>query len=117
MEHEGIDAGPERRVEPAAGSDAGPNGPAVAGWAAKSLPLLMFGPIGYGRVIGRIARPGLFVQALAPFVVASAVERFSDRAVLEMGIVGALAALLCFLAIRPGTDRSRAAPRSSVAPH
>jgi len=45
--------------------------------ARGALPLLMFGPTGYGRVIGRIARPGLFVQALAPFVVASAVERFS----------------------------------------
>jgi MFS family permease len=66
-----------------------------------ALPLLMFGATGYGRVIGRIARPALFVQALAPFVVASAVERFSDRAVLEMGIVGALLALGCFLAIRP----------------
>jgi MFS family permease len=69
--------------------------------ARGALPLVMFGPTGYGRVIGRIARPGLFVQALAPFVVASAVERFSDRTVLEMGIVGALMALGCFLAIRP----------------
>ena len=69
--------------------------------ARGALPLVMFGPTGYGRVIGRIARPGLFVQALAPFVVASAVERFSDRIVLEMGIVGALLALGCFLAIRP----------------
>jgi MFS family permease len=68
--------------------------------ARGALPLLMFGSTGYGRVIGRIARPGLFVQALAPFVVASAVERFSDRVVLEMGIVGALLALGCFLAIR-----------------
>jgi predicted MFS family arabinose efflux permease len=75
--------------------------------ARGALPLLMFGPVGYGRVIGRIARPGLFVQALAPFVVASAVERFSDRTVLEMGIVGALLALGCFLAIRvPRTQRS-----------
>jgi MFS family permease len=69
--------------------------------ARGALPLLMFGASGYGRVIGRIARPALFVQALAPFVVASAVERFSDRTVLEMGIVGALLALGCFLAIRP----------------
>jgi MFS family permease len=68
--------------------------------ARGALPLLMFGPIGYGRVIGRIARPALFVQALAPFVVASAVERFSDRIVLEMGIVGALLVLGCFLAIK-----------------
>jgi hypothetical protein len=69
--------------------------------ARGALPLLMYGPTGYGRVIGRIARPALFVQALAPFVVASAFERFSDRTVLEIGIVGALLALGCFLAIRP----------------
>src|SRR3954465_5260145 len=68
--------------------------------ARGALPLVMFGPVGYGRVIGRIARPGLFVQALAPFVVASAVERFSDEAVLVSAIVGALLALACFLAIR-----------------
>src|SRR3954471_3716606 len=75
--------------------------------ARGALPLMMFGAAGYGRVIGRIARPALFVQALAPFVVASAVERFSDRAVLEMGIVGALLALGCFLAIHvPRTQRS-----------
>src|SRR5258707_11855660 len=75
--------------------------------ARGALPLLIFGPTGYGRVIGRIARPGLFVQALAPFVVASAVERFSDRTVLEMGIVGALLTLGCLLAIRvPRTQRS-----------
>jgi MFS family permease len=75
--------------------------------ARGALPLVMFGPVGYGRVIGRIARPGLFVQALAPFVVASAVERFSDRTVLEAGIVGALLALGCFLAISvPRTQRS-----------
>src|SRR3954452_9540857 len=68
--------------------------------ARGALPLLLFGPVGYGRVIGRIARPGLFVQAMAPFVVAAAFERLSDRTVLEMGIVGALLGLGCFLAIR-----------------
>jgi hypothetical protein len=73
--------------------------------ARGALPLMMFGAVGYGRVIGRIARPALFVQALAPFVVASAVERFSDRAVLEAGFFGALVALGCFLAIRPGAAR------------
>jgi MFS family permease len=79
--------------------------------ARGALPLLMFGAIGYGRVIGRIARPALFVQALAPFVVASAAERFSDRAVLEMGIFVALLALGCFLAIRPKTARHSATAR------
>jgi MFS family permease len=69
--------------------------------ARGALPLLMFGPAGYGRVIGRIARPALFVQAMAPFLVAWAFERFSDRTVLETGIVGALLALACFMGIRP----------------
>src|SRR3954447_11364522 len=69
--------------------------------ARGALPLLMFGPVGYGRVVGRIARPALFVQAMAPFVVASAFERFSDRTVLEAGVVGALLGLGCFLGIRP----------------
>lgn len=74
--------------------------------ARGALPLMMFGPAGYGRVIGRIARPALFVQALAPFVVASAVEQFSDRAVLFAGTVGATVVLACFLAIRPPTAAS-----------
>jgi predicted MFS family arabinose efflux permease len=69
--------------------------------ARGSLPLVMFGPQGYGRVIGRIARPALFLQAFAPFVVASAVERWSDQTVLEMGMLGAMVALGCFLTIRP----------------
>jgi MFS family permease len=67
--------------------------------ARGSLPLVMFGPEGYGRVIGRIARPALFVQASAPFVVAAAIERFSDVAVLAGGLFCSLAALGCFLAI------------------
>jgi len=75
--------------------------------ARGSLPLLMFGHAGYGRVIGRIARPALFIQASAPFVVAAAVERFSDAAVIEVGMVTALAGLGCFLLLRP----PRAAPR------
>ncbi|MCG6207804.1 MFS transporter [Rhodopseudomonas sp. HC1] len=69
--------------------------------ARGGLPLLMFGPEGYGRVIGRIARPALFVQASAPFVVAAAVERFSDAAVIEIGMLAALAGTVCFLLIKP----------------
>jgi hypothetical protein len=68
--------------------------------ARGALPLLMFGPVGYGRVLGRIARPALFVQASAPFIVALAVERLSDQTVLEMAMVATLLALGCFLAIR-----------------
>lgn len=75
--------------------------------ARGSLPLVMFGPEGYGRVIGRIARPALFVQASAPFVVAAAVERFSDTAVLGGWLICALAALACFLALRAAPVRAQ----------
>jgi hypothetical protein len=76
--------------------------------ARGALPLLMFGASGYGRVIGRIARPALFVQASAPFVVAFAVERLSDPVVIEIGMAGALVALGCFMAIRaPGVAARR----------
>ncbi len=69
--------------------------------ARGALPLMLFGPVGYGRVVGRIARPALMLQALAPFAVASAAEQLSDRTVLELATVGALVALACFAAIRP----------------
>jgi len=71
-----------------------------------ALPLLMFGPVGYGRVLGRIARPVQFVQAVAPFVVASAVETLPDRSVLVLATCGALAVLACFIGIKaPGKAR------------
>ena len=78
--------------------------------ARGSLPLLMFGPAGYGRVIGRIARPALFVQASAPFVVAAAVERFSDAGGDRDRDGAALAGLGCFL--RSGRRGGAAALRS-----
>lgn len=75
--------------------------------ARGAVPLAMFGPTGYGRVIGRIARPALLLQASAPFAVAAAAERLSDRTVLELGAVGALAALSCLLALRMPSTSSR----------
>jgi MFS family permease len=75
--------------------------------ARGALPLTMFGPVGYGRVIGRIARPALLLQALAPFAVASAAEIMSDKVVLELAAVGALVAMACFLAIRPPRTAQR----------
>ena len=73
--------------------------------ARGALPLMLFGASGYGRVIGRIARPALFVQAAAPFLVALAVEQFSDRVVLELALLGAIAALACLLALNPSKAR------------
>ncbi len=75
--------------------------------ARGALPLAMFGPIGYGRVIGRIARPALLLQASAPFTVAAVAQRLSDETVLELGAIGALVALGCLLALRLPSPASR----------
>jgi predicted MFS family arabinose efflux permease len=65
-----------------------------------ALPLALFGPIGYGRVIGRIAGPSLIMQAMAPFVLAFAIERASDPAALALAGCFVLIALSSFAAIR-----------------
>ncbi|MPZ40287.1 MAG: MFS transporter [Rhizobiales bacterium] len=56
--------------------------------ARGTVPLVLFGPIGYGALLGRIAGPWLVMQAMAPLVLAFIAERTSDPAAL------ALAALL-----------------------
>jgi MFS family permease len=73
------------------------------GWmtiARGNVPLALFGPNGYGRLIGRIAAPALFMQAVGPLLLALVAEGLSDRAAI--GTIGlfALAALGCFLAIK-----------------
>lgn len=75
--------------------------------ARGAVPLAMFGPTGYGRVIGRIARPALLLQASAPFAVAAAAQHLSDRTVLEFGAIGAVVALCCLLALRLPAAPSR----------
>ena len=67
--------------------------------ARGALPLVMFGAVGYGRVIGRIARPASFVQASAPFVVALAIGHFSDPAVLASGALAAAIVLACLMGL------------------
>jgi len=68
--------------------------------ARGAVPLALFGPVGYGRVIGRIAGPSLIMQAMAPFVLAFAIERASDPAALMLAACFTLIALACFAAIR-----------------
>lgn len=68
--------------------------------ARGAVPLALFGPVGYGRVIGRIAGPSLIMQAMAPFVLAFAIERASDPAALMLAACFTLIALGCFAAIR-----------------
>jgi predicted MFS family arabinose efflux permease len=68
--------------------------------ARGTVPLAIFGPSGYGRLMGQIAAPVLLMQAFGPLALAFVAEQFSDRAAI--GTIGlfALAALGCFLAIR-----------------
>jgi MFS family permease len=65
-----------------------------------TVPLALFGPRGYGRVIGRIAGPSLIVQSSAPPIVAFVAEHVNDMAALAFTSVFAAASFGCFLAVR-----------------
>jgi dipeptide/tripeptide permease len=68
--------------------------------ARGAVPLALFGPLGFGAVVGRLARPWLAMQAAAPLVLAVVAERVSDAAALALAAVLALIALGCFVALR-----------------
>ena len=68
--------------------------------ARGAVPLALFGPVGYGRTVGRIAGPSLIVTAVAPVVLAFVIERASDPAALALAAAFAVVALGCFLAVR-----------------
>jgi hypothetical protein len=60
----------------------------------------LFGPSGFGLLIGRLAKPFLLMQAVAPLVMAFVIERLSDGAALAFAAVFVAVALSCFIAIR-----------------
>ena len=64
-----------------------------------AVPLALFGAAGYGRVLGRIAKPFQVMQALAPLVLAFVVERGSDAWALALTAAFTLVALICFAMI------------------
>jgi hypothetical protein len=65
-----------------------------------AVPLALFGPAGYGRTIGRIARMALIVTAAAPVAMAFVAERTSDAVALGVTAGFAITALTCFLLVR-----------------
>jgi hypothetical protein len=69
--------------------------------ARGTVPLALFGPTGYGALIGRIGGPFLLMQAVAPLALAFVVERTSDPAALAVTAALALVAFICFVALRP----------------
>ena len=68
--------------------------------ARGAVPLALFGPVGYGRIIGRIARPALVITAVAPVVIAFVAERASDPVALAVAAGFSVVALICFMLIR-----------------
>jgi len=68
--------------------------------ARGAVPLALFGAVGYGRIIGRIARPALVITAVAPVVIAAVAERTSDPVALGVAAAFAVLALICFVLIR-----------------
>ena len=68
--------------------------------ARGTLPLALFGPQGYGYLVGRLAAPALAVQAAAPIAMALVIERVSDPAALALTAGFIVVAFVCFLCIR-----------------
>ena len=68
--------------------------------ARGAVPLSLFGYTGYGRVLGRIAKPFQMMQAIAPLALAFVVERAGDPVALSVTAAFAVASLVCLLMIR-----------------
>ena len=68
--------------------------------ARGAVPLALFGATGYGRVLGRIAKPYQVMQAVAPLALAFVVERSGDPMALAATAAFGVASLICLIAIR-----------------
>lgn len=76
--------------------------------ARGTVPLVLFDPLVYGTVTGRIAAPAFWFSALSPFVVALALDHGGAALALALLAVPALAALAAALAL--AIERPRRAP-------
>jgi len=68
--------------------------------ARGAVPLALFGAVGYGGIIGRIAGPALIVTSIAPVVVAFIAERAGDPIALASVAAFGLLSLVCFALVR-----------------
>jgi MFS family permease len=68
--------------------------------ARGTVPLALFGAAGYGRLMGRIGGPYLFVQSVAPVVLTYVSDRVSDAVGLILVAAFAVVAFVCFVLIR-----------------
>jgi MFS family permease len=75
--------------------------------AKGTLPLVIFGPSGYGLRQGLLMAPARFGQAGAPFLFALLMERYGAAALLLSAALG-LAGLSALLALAPSSTAERA---------
>jgi MFS family permease len=68
--------------------------------ARGTVPLVLFGSAGYGKIVGKIAGPSLVMQAAAPLVLAFVAEHLGDYHALGLVALFALAALAAFFLVR-----------------
>jgi hypothetical protein len=68
--------------------------------ARGAVPLALFGPVGYGHVMGRIGGAFLVMQAIAPLALAFAAEHSSDVMVLAIVAGFALVSFVGLMAMR-----------------
>jgi hypothetical protein len=72
--------------------------------ARGAVPLALFGPFGYGRVMGRLSAPWMLMQSVAPLVLAFVIERTSDPMALALVAGFVAVALACFALVRRPQD-------------
>lgn len=67
--------------------------------ARGTLPLALFGPVGYPRVMGQLAMPSLMAQALAPSIGAALLESLDTSGALAVLTAAAAANVLMVVAL------------------
>ena len=65
-----------------------------------TLPLAVFGPVGYGARQGLLSAPSRFLQALSPFLFGLLLERASIATALTITSAAMLSALVALMLLR-----------------
>ncbi|HVZ00763.1 MAG TPA: MFS transporter [Dongiaceae bacterium] len=78
--------------------------------ARATLPLALFGPAEYAPIMGRLARPSLIAQAIAPSVGALLIQAFGDKMALGVIVLVAVGNVALTLILAAMTSPPRKAP-------
>ncbi|MEF7614467.1 MFS transporter [Aquincola sp. MAHUQ-54] len=74
-------------------------GNGIATISRGAMPLVLFDPGQYGRIMGSLMRPALLLAALAPVALAEAIGRVGHRATLGMLLASCVLLLACSIAL------------------